>query len=163
VRWVRCDLASSGVPQGGFARLVMSGAVVRVAAAAVCVLAFAVPGPAFADRPDPAPGGGGGAGRELVLGGESFTPEEASVGVDGEVTSVRLAPQAATKMTQARKGALAELARGARVYGWNQALGPLKDRVLTPQEQKQFQRNIVLSHAAGVGPALPDNVARLWL
>ncbi|RZQ60939.1 HAL/PAL/TAL family ammonia-lyase [Amycolatopsis suaedae] len=77
--------------------------------------------------------------------------------------SVRLAPGARQKMAATRAGALRTVAAGERVYGWNQALGPNKDRPLTTDEQVEFQKRVLRSHAAGTGPALPPNVARLAL
>ncbi|MBF6328105.1 aromatic amino acid lyase [Nocardia transvalensis] len=76
---------------------------------------------------------------------------------------VRLSDQARQTMTVTRQGALDTVAAGQRVYGWNQALGPLKDRPLTVEEQQEFQRRVLRSHAAGVGPAMPPRVARLAL
>ncbi|QMU73863.1 aromatic amino acid lyase [Streptacidiphilus sp. P02-A3a] len=81
-------------------------------------------------------------------------------GVSGPL---RLAPAAAVRMRQARAGALAALNSGQRVYGWNQALGPLKDHTLTDEQQRDFQRRILRSHAAGTGSELPEGVARLAL
>ncbi|MCP3804987.1 aromatic amino acid ammonia-lyase [Allokutzneria sp. A3M-2-11 16] len=77
--------------------------------------------------------------------------------------SVRLADPTRQKMIESRRGALATVEAGQRVYGWNQALGPLKDRPLGPDEQREFQRRVLRSHAAGVGPALPFLLARLAL
>ncbi|WP_031469812.1 HAL/PAL/TAL family ammonia-lyase [Sciscionella sediminilitoris] len=77
--------------------------------------------------------------------------------------SVRLAPQARTEMSRTREGGLRTVAAGKRVYGWNQALGPLKDRPLTESEQREFQKHVLRSHAAGSGPMLSDKVARLAL
>lgn len=77
--------------------------------------------------------------------------------------SVRLSEDARAAMTEARQGGLDAIGGGQRVYGWNQALGPLKDRPLNLGEQREFQRRVLRSHAAGVGPALPAPVARLAL
>ncbi|MEU7769587.1 aromatic amino acid ammonia-lyase [Nocardia sp. NPDC049190] len=81
---------------------------------------------------------------------------------DDSVT-VRLSDFARQRMQSAREGALEAVAAGHRVYGWNQALGPLKDHPLAPDEQLDFQRRVLRSHAAGVGPALPTGVVRLAL
>ncbi|NRQ32788.1 aromatic amino acid lyase [Nonomuraea sp. NN258] len=145
----------------------------RIVTGAVLVAAAVVPGQAVADpgrppqaAPDarPAPPATRSAAQpvELVLTGGAFSIRDAFAVLDGRPLTVRLAPAARARMTQAREGALAAL-ESQRVYGWNQALGPLKDRPLTVDEQRLFQRNTLRSHAAGVGPALPDNVARLAL
>lgn len=107
--------------------------------------------------------GGGPATVHVVLDGDSLTLEQMLAVLDAPAVSVHLAPQARERMRQNREEAIAALGSGERVYGWNQALGPLKDRALTPAEQRQFQLNILRSNAAGVGPAFPPAVARLAL
>ncbi|MFD0478493.1 aromatic amino acid lyase [Nonomuraea thailandensis] len=121
--------------------------------AALCVPAQAVAEPAPPPAPRPL---------SLVLDGGSFSLRDAFAILDGRPVSARLAPSARATMARTRAGALAAL-DGQRVYGWNQALGPLKDRPLSLDQQVAFQRNILRSHAAGVGDPLPDDVARLAL
>ncbi|MGI5289054.1 HAL/PAL/TAL family ammonia-lyase [Nonomuraea polychroma] len=99
---------------------------------------------------------------DLVLDGASFTLRHAFAILDGRPVSARLAPDVQANLIQVRSGALKAL-ETQRVYGWNQALGPLKDRPLTPEQAEQFQRNVLRSHAAGVGEPLPDDVVRLAL
>lgn len=76
---------------------------------------------------------------------------------------VRLSVSARDRMAATRRGALEAVAGGQRVYGWNQALGPLKDKKLSDNDQKEFQRRVLRSNAAGVGAALPERVVRLAL
>jgi histidine ammonia-lyase len=97
----------------------------------------------------------------LELDGRSLSWDGMVAVLRAESVDVRLAPRSRLGMRNARAGALAALDAGQRVYGWNQALGPLKDRPLSPDEQQEFQRRVLRSHAAGVGPDLPDHVARL--
>ncbi|WP_062441073.1 HAL/PAL/TAL family ammonia-lyase [Herbidospora daliensis] len=99
----------------------------------------------------------------LSLDGEHLTVRDAFAVLEADTVQVKLDPEAVTAMKRTRRGALAALKGGARVYGWNQALGPLKDHPLDATQQRRFQRNMLLSHAAGTGPALPDRVARLAL
>lgn len=100
---------------------------------------------------------------EFVLTGHGLTVQDAFEVLDAPSVHISLAPSAVDAMTRSRDGALAALREGARVYGWNQALGPLKDHPLSHEDQLKFQENMLLSHAAGVGPAVPDRVARLAL
>ncbi len=99
----------------------------------------------------------------LFLDGNALTPEQMSTVLEAPDLTVRLTAAARERMRRNRAEALAALRSGQRVYGWNQALGPLKNRTLTQAEQRRFQRNILLSHAAGTGPAFPPRVARLAL
>ncbi|WP_198154152.1 HAL/PAL/TAL family ammonia-lyase [Catenuloplanes japonicus] len=99
----------------------------------------------------------------ITIDGDSLTLEQMFTLLDDDDVAVRLAPSAAARMQRSRRGALAALAGGQRVYGWNQALGPLKDKPLDDGEQRAFQQHILRSHAAGTGTALEPGVARLAL
>jgi len=46
------------------------------------------------------------------------------------------------------------VARGIRAYGVNTGVGALCDVVVEPSQQRHLSRNIVMSHAVGVGPGL---------
>jgi histidine ammonia-lyase len=60
---------------------------------------------------------------------------------------------------QATRGVVdAIVARGAPVYGINTGFGKLSEITIAPEKLEALQRNLVRSHAAGVGPALPDEV-----
>lgn len=127
--------------------------------AVLTALTLLVLGPATA----PAPAGAipaGGAVR-VDLDGDSLSWRELVSVLHAESVSAELAPAASRRMEQTRAGALAAIEGGQRVYGWNQALGPLKDQPLSPAEQREFQRRVLRSHAAGVGERLPDRVVRL--
>lgn len=52
------------------------------------------------------------------------------------------------------------VARGIRAYGINTGVGALCDVVVDPSQLRQLSRNIVMSHAVGVGPALRNGEAR---
>src|SRR5271170_5154389 len=53
------------------------------------------------------------------------------------------------------------LERGEPVYGINTGFGKLASIRIGDGELAELQRNIVLSHAAGVGAPMPPPVARL--
>ncbi len=55
------------------------------------------------------------------------------------------------------------LARGAPVYGINTGFGKLATVRIAPEDLETLQRNLVLSHAAGVGAPMPAPVARLMM
>ena len=55
------------------------------------------------------------------------------------------------------------LARGEPTYGINTGFGRLSHVRIGAADLRQLQRNIVLSHAAGVGDPLPGPVVRLVL
>src|SRR5262249_39218097 len=55
------------------------------------------------------------------------------------------------------------LASGRAIYGVNTGFGKLAQTRVAREDLKQLQRNLVLSHSAGVGELLPDAVVRLIL
>jgi len=74
--------------------------------------------------------------------------------------TVLLDPDAAARLATGRR-ALEELARGGQaIYGVTTGVGKLKDTVIPHEDRRQLQRNLVLSHAAGVGPALDPRETR---
>ncbi|OUM94301.1 MAG: histidine ammonia-lyase [Firmicutes bacterium ZCTH02-B6] len=50
--------------------------------------------------------------------------------------------------------------RGAKVYGVTTGVGELRTVVIPPESRRELQVNILRSHAAGVGPHLPEAEAR---
>ena len=52
---------------------------------------------------------------------------------------------------------------GATVYGVTTGFGDLADVRIEPDQTTELQRNLVRSHAAGVGDPLPDEVVRAML
>ena len=55
------------------------------------------------------------------------------------------------------------LANGLPVYGINTGFGKLASVRIDAADLERLQRNIVLSHAAGVGEPMPVNIARLMM
>jgi len=83
--------------------------------------------------------------------------------VAGAPCSLALADKAWTAVAESRARVEAALASGDAIYGVNTGFGRLAQKRIPPEGLKTLQRNLVLSHAAGVGEALPDNVVRLIL
>ncbi|MBZ8132890.1 histidine ammonia-lyase [Afifella sp. IM 167] len=54
-------------------------------------------------------------------------------------------------------------AGGAAVYGINTGFGKLASTRIAPEDTAHLQRNLILSHASGVGSPLPDNIVRLMM
>lgn len=55
------------------------------------------------------------------------------------------------------------VARGEVAYGITTGFGHFKDKIIPPDQVRALQRNLVRSHAVGVGPALPKPVVRAML
>ncbi|HTQ13396.1 MAG TPA: histidine ammonia-lyase [Rhizomicrobium sp.] len=74
-----------------------------------------------------------------------------------------IAPAAWPKVERSRALIERALASGQAIYGVNTGFGKLAQTRIPDAELKHLQRNLVLSHAAGVGDPLPDGVVRLVL
>lgn len=76
---------------------------------------------------------------------------------------VALDPAAAERMRASRAVIERLVAEGATVYGVTTGFGDLADVRIEPERTAELQRNLVRSHAAGVGERLPDEVVRAML
>ena len=76
-------------------------------------------------------------------------------------SGLALADSAWPRIERSRQIVEAALASGDAIYGVNTGFGKLAQTRIPDSELKHLQRNLVLSHAAGVGDALPDPVVRL--
>ena len=71
-----------------------------------------------------------------------------------------LSPSARRAIVAARRTVERALARGERAYGINTGFGLFADVAIGPEDIEALQRNLVRSHAAGVGRGLPDEAVR---
>ncbi len=76
---------------------------------------------------------------------------------------VTLDPSTASGISDSAAAVQRIVARGAPVYGVNTGFGKLASVGIEAGDLERLQRNIVLSHAAGVGDPAPVPVARLML
>ncbi|HYI65374.1 MAG TPA: histidine ammonia-lyase [Candidatus Limnocylindrales bacterium] len=77
--------------------------------------------------------------------------------------AVQLDPAASRRMADSRAVIERLVADGATVYGVTTGFGDLADVRIEPSQTADLQRNLVRSHAAGVGDPLPDEVVRAML
>jgi histidine ammonia-lyase len=98
----------------------------------------------------------------VTLNGRDLTIEQVqAVALRGE--PVQLAPEAIEQMNRSR-AVVDRLAGGDDpVYGVNTGVGLLADVRVSHAELEQLQRNVVRSHAAGVGQPLPPPVVRAMM
>ena len=95
----------------------------------------------------------------LLLDGESLRLDDV-IRVACAYEPVGLAPGAVARM-EASRAVVERLAAGdAPVYGVNTGFGLLSDVRVSPTDLKQLQRNLIRSHACGVGEPLPEDVVR---
>ena len=77
--------------------------------------------------------------------------------------AVSLDPEAADRIRASRAVIDRLTAEGAVVYGVTTGFGDLASVRIPPDQTVELQRNLVRSHAAGVGDPLPDEVVRAML
>lgn len=77
--------------------------------------------------------------------------------------SVALDPAARPVIARSAAAVAAILAKGEPVYGINTGFGKLASVRIPDADLETLQRNIVLSHAAGVGEPMPVSIARLMM
>ncbi len=90
---------------------------------------------------------------EIVIDGENLTRDEVIAVAYGKPDKPKIVLSEGAK-SNVRRSALAVqtlLERGEIAYGITTGFGAFKDKIISPDEVKTLQRNIVLSHAVGVG------------
>ena len=98
----------------------------------------------------------------LLLDGSSLTIADLFEVAVGR-RSVRVAPVAEARMRMTRGIVEGLVAKGAAVYGVTTGFGKLSDVAIPPRQLAQLQVNLVRSHAAGVGPRLPEAETRAMM
>ncbi len=66
--------------------------------------------------------------------------------------AVALAPQARARVHRCAAAVQRLIQEGRVAYGITTGFGAFKDRLIPPEQVEQLQRNILMSHAVGVGP-----------
>ena len=100
--------------------------------------------------------------KKLVLDGESLTLESLATVLD-PATQIRVA-SACRKNVQKSREVIDKAVRDKKqVYGITTGFGALSDVVISREKGRQLQKNILMSHAAGVGNPFPDEIVRLIL
>ncbi|MFO0095245.1 MAG: aromatic amino acid lyase, partial [Gemmatimonadaceae bacterium] len=77
--------------------------------------------------------------------------------------AVRLSDAARNRMAATRAVVHRAIARGEPVYGINTGFGKLSEVTIAPDQLTALQRNLVRSHAAGVGDPLPEREVRAMM
>jgi len=95
----------------------------------------------------------------ILLGEHPLTLEEL-LEVSRNRAGVALDPVAEKKINESHKRLQKILHSGKPVYGINTGFGIFADQRIPEEESSKLSRNIILSHAVGTGPILPDEVVR---
>ena len=76
---------------------------------------------------------------------------------------VTLDPMAKPQVDRAAALVAQAAAQAAPVYGVNTGFGKLASRKIAPEDTETLQRNLILSHCCGVGPAIPRRMSRMLM
>ncbi len=114
---------------------------------------------AVSDRPPRATDHPAGA---VVLTGADLTIADVEAVARGGAVAV-LDGAARARMDEARAVVERLVAAGEVVYGITTGFGDLATTFIPPADARRLQENLLVSHAAGVGPALPRDVVRAML
>ncbi len=96
------------------------------------------------------------------LNGEDLTIEEIiAIGVGDK--NVTLAPEALARCRESRRFLEDEIAAQRVIYGVNTSFGPMCNKIIDDADLETLQVNLIRSHAAGLGDALPHYICRAIL
>jgi histidine ammonia-lyase len=109
-------------------------------------------GPTIIMRPTP----------ETVVVGRPLTLRDVALVADG-AASVQLDPDARAGIAATRQTLERDLANGRTIYGVNTGFGALSETRVADDKTEELQRNLLRSHAMGVGPELDAPVVRALL
>jgi histidine ammonia-lyase len=89
----------------------------------------------------------------IILNGQNLTLDQVIAVAYGQPDNprVELSAEAAGRVTRAAQAVEQLLARGEIAYGITTGFGAFKDRLIPPEQVAELQRNIIFSHAVGVG------------
>lgn len=91
--------------------------------------------------------------KEIILDGESLTVEKVTAVAYGKPNEPRvsLSETAKARVNRSANAVRKLLERGEIAYGITTGFGAFKDKIISREEVEILQRNIVVSHAVGVG------------
>src|SRR5438105_4651546 len=95
----------------------------------------------------------------VTLDGRSLSPSDV-VAVARRGERVSLGRWARARLQRARSLVDRLVAEDRVVYGLTTGVGALKNVRIPPADARQLQRNLLMSHAVGVGPPLPQELVR---
>jgi len=98
----------------------------------------------------------------VTLDGHSLSIADV-VAVARHAASVTIAPPALASVTASRRAVESAIARGETIYGVNTGFGKLAHVRIKPEQARDLQRNLIRSHASGVGEPLPVDAVRAMM
>jgi histidine ammonia-lyase len=96
----------------------------------------------------------------ILIDGRSLGLEQIERVARGSAGPVQLASGARAEVARARTVVERVVAGGAAVYGVTTGFGRLAEKVISPDQRTELQRNLVRSHAAGIGAPIESEAVR---
>ncbi|QBY03868.1 histidine ammonia-lyase [Thalassotalea sp. HSM 43] len=81
---------------------------------------------------------------------------------DGRIKA-ELSQEALDKINQSRRNVEVMASSNEAVYGINTGFGPLCDTQISPEETHLLQKNLLITHAVGVGEPIAKDISKLML
>jgi len=102
---------------------------------------------------------------QLQIDGDHLTLEDVSrvAYAEPETIEITITDDAIAKIERARHAVQDALDRGEIVYGITTGFGAFKDRIISPAQTRQLQRNIIMSHSVGVGDPISIPLTRAMM
>jgi len=100
--------------------------------------------------------------RTIQLDGETLKIEDV-VAVARQGATACLSDEARARIRRSREAVEELLARGRVVYGVTTGFGRFRDRIIRPEQCVELQKNLLRSHAVGVGEPLATEVVRAMM
>jgi histidine ammonia-lyase len=102
--------------------------------------------------------------KTISLDGESLTIEDvvavARSWAAPEEIHVKIAAEAQEKIERARRAVEDFIEQGEIIYGVTTGFGAFKDKIISPSQTEELQRNMLMSHAVGVGDPFDEATVR---
>jgi histidine ammonia-lyase len=95
----------------------------------------------------------------ITINGKDLTIEE-TIRVARNQEKVSIHPEAMKRVEEARNFVDRKLSEGAVIYGLTTGFGKFSDTLISSEDAEALQRNLILSHACGMGNPLPTEVVR---
>jgi histidine ammonia-lyase len=111
--------------------------------------------------PDPVPRAAGDTGPVILTGADLTIADVEAVARGGVAAELDI--HARTRIAEAREVIDVLVAEGAVVYGVTTGFGDLASTFIPAADTARLQENLLMSHAAGVGPPFPREVVRAML
>jgi histidine ammonia-lyase len=100
--------------------------------------------------------------RKFLITGENLTVKN-SIEIVLNNQKISLSPASSRKINASRKLVEKWISESEIVYGVTTGFGEFKDVKISQKDTEKLQRNLILSHSAGVGSYIPDIIVRLML